>query len=100
MPGPRNPPATNSAAIALNAQQLYTIQLDYFQGASNASVQLLWSSPSTALGVIPQTQLYPYTNPPPSVVLSSPASSASYQAAASVTIGAQAVAPYNPLVKV
>jgi hypothetical protein len=30
-----------------------------------AVAQLYWSSPSTPKAIIPQTQLYPYTNPPP-----------------------------------
>jgi autotransporter-associated beta strand protein len=93
-------PATNSGSITLNAQQLYNIQLDYFQANSNAVVQLLWSSPSTAQAIVPQTQLYPYTNPPPTVELSSPADGSAYTADASVTVGANADAPYNPVVTV
>jgi uncharacterized repeat protein (TIGR03806 family) len=88
---------TNSGSITLNAQQLYNIQLDYFQGNSNAVVQLLWSSPSTAQAIIPQTQLYPYTNPPPTVVMASPADGSTYTASASVTVSANADAPYNPV---
>jgi mono/diheme cytochrome c family protein len=88
---------SNSASITLNSQQLYNIQMDYFQSASNAVAQLLWSSPSTAQAVIPQTQLYPYTNPPPSVVLSGPTNGSTYTAAATVSFGAEADAPYNPL---
>ena len=88
---------TNSGNITLNAQQLYNIQLDYFQGSSNAVAQLLWSSPSTAQAIIPQTQLYPYTNPPPVVVMASPTDGSAYTAVASVTIGANADAAYNPV---
>jgi len=89
--------STNSGSIALNSQQLYNIQMDYFQNTSNAVAQLLWSSPSTALAIIPQTQLYPYTNPPPTVILVSPTNNATYTAAASVTVGADVSAPYNPV---
>ena len=88
---------TNSAVITLKAQQLYNVQLDYFQSTGNAVAQLLWSSPSTPQAVIPQTQLYPYTNPPPSVVLSAPTNGSTYTAAASVSLTAQADALYNPL---
>ncbi len=89
--------ATNSGAITLNAQQLYNVRLEYFQTTNNAVAQLLWSSASTASAVIPQTQLYPFTNPPPSVVMTQPANGASYTASASVTLGADTDAPNNPI---
>ena len=41
-------PATNRAGLALSAQQLYNVQLDYLAGNGAGLVQLLWSSPSTA----------------------------------------------------
>jgi hypothetical protein len=87
---------TNS--ITLVAQQLYNLELDYYEKTNNASVSLLWSSPSTPLATIPQTQLFPFTNPPPTVLLVSPASPATnYTAAASVTMSANADAPFNPV---
>ena len=93
----RRPP-TYQGSITLNAQQLYNIELEYFyQNDNGAQVGLSWSSPSTPQAVIPQSQLYPYTNPPPTVVLSSPSNNSSYTASASVTIGATADAPYNPI---
>jgi hypothetical protein len=89
---------TNRASLTLAAQQLYNIELDYYQKTNNASVALWWSSPSTAAAVIPQTQLYPFTNPPPAVILAAPAGSATnFTAAASVTLVAEADAAYNPL---
>ena len=88
---------TNSASLALKAQQLYNIQMDYFQTTGNGVAQLLWSSPSTSQALVPQTQLYPYTNPPPAVVLEAPTNDAAYAAAASVSFSAEADAPYNPL---
>ncbi|TAL02647.1 MAG: hypothetical protein EPO07_07095, partial [Verrucomicrobia bacterium] len=88
---------TNSGVITLTAQQLYNVRMDYFQNTSNAVAQLLWSSASTALNVVPQTQLYPYSNPPPTVVMTLPANGATYTASASVTLGADADAPYNPI---
>ena len=38
-----------------------------------------------------------YTNPPPAVVLSAPANGSAFTAAASVSLSAEADAPYNPL---
>jgi uncharacterized repeat protein (TIGR03806 family) len=91
---------TKSNSITLAAQQLYNIELDYYQKTNNASVTLSWSSPSTPLAVVPQTQLYPFTNPPPAIVLLSPANNASYTASASVTISADADTVYNPVAAV
>ncbi len=94
-----NQPATvESNTITLAAQQLYNIELDYYyQNDNGAQAALSWSSPSTPQAVIPQTQLYPYTSPPPTVILSSPVNGSFYTATASVTIGANADAPYNPI---
>ncbi len=90
-----------SSTISLAAQQLYSIELDYFYGNDNGGqVSLAWSSPSTPEAIIPETQLYPHTNPPPSVVLSAPANGAVYAGTASVSIGAVADSPYNPISKV
>jgi mono/diheme cytochrome c family protein len=91
---------TYQGSITLKAQQLYNLRMDYFQGTGGAEAILAWSSPSTTQAVIPQTQLYPYTNPPPTVVLSGPTNNATYTAAATVTIGAMADAPYNPISQV
>ena len=91
---------THSVTIPLAGQQLYTIEMDYYQRNSNAVVKLAWSSPSTSQSVIPHSQLYPFTNPPPSVVLTAPANSSSYTAFGSVTLSADADAPYNPIARV
>ena len=83
--------------IPLIAQQFYTVELDYYQKTNNAVVSLAWSSPSTTFGIVPQTQLYPFTNPPPTVVLAAPVNGATYTASASVTVSADADAPNNPI---
>lgn len=53
-------PTTWSGVINLQAQQLYAIEMDYFQAGGGAVAQLSWSSPSTISNIIPQTQLYPF----------------------------------------
>jgi len=89
---------TYTNTITLKAQQLYNVRMDYFQGGGGAVATLAWSSPSTPQVIIPQTQLYPITNPPPAVVLVAPTNSATnYTAAASVTISAEGDAAYNPI---
>ena len=65
-------PTTYQGSITLQAQQLYNIEMEYYQNGGGAVASLAWSSPSTPQATIPQTQLYPYTNPPPTVVLTSP----------------------------
>jgi len=86
---------TYQGSITLQAQQFYNIEMEYYQNGGDAVASLAWSSPSTTQEIIPETQLYPYTNPAPTVVFSSPTNQASYTAAASVTLGALADAPYN-----
>jgi uncharacterized repeat protein (TIGR03806 family) len=88
---------TWSGSIALVAQQRYNIVMDYFQAGGDAVASLDWNSPSTTLAIIPESQLYPVTNPPPSVTLIRPAYGASYTASASVSLMAEAAAQYNTL---
>jgi hypothetical protein len=93
-----NQPATTwSNSITFTAQQRYNIEMDFYNPTGGAAAQLYWSSPSTPNAIIPQTQLYPYTNPPPTVILVSPANNSTYTASASLTVGADADAPYNPI---
>src|SRR6185369_3207885 len=49
---------------------------------------------------IPQSQLYPFSNPPPVVVITAPAAGASYPAPASVTISATAADQVDSVAKV
>ncbi len=89
---------TYQGSISLKAQQLYNIRMEYYQGTGGAGATLAWSSPSTPQAIIPQTQLYPFTNPPPAVVLTAPSGNGTnFTASASVTISADADTAYNPL---
>ncbi len=91
-------PTTWSGQIPLVAQQRYNITMDYYQNGGGAEAYLFWSSPSIGpMTLIPESQLYPVTNPPPSVSLTAPANGASYTASASVSLGADAAAQYNTL---
>ncbi len=89
-----------SNTITLAAQQRYNIEMDFFNQSAGAMAQLSWSSPSTANAIIPQTQLYPVTNPPPSVIITAPVPGSAYTASASVTLTADADTSYNPLASV
>lgn len=51
--------AEYTGAITLQANQKYTIQMDYYENGGAAAARLEWSSPSQPKQVIPQTQLYP-----------------------------------------
>lgn len=93
-------PTEWSGSIALNAQQRYNLVMEYYENGGGAEAYLSWSSPSVTKAIIPQSQLYPFTNPPPVVLLTAPVSNATYTATASVTVSADADAQFNTLTKV
>jgi uncharacterized repeat protein (TIGR03806 family) len=92
-------PVTNRSSITFKAQQFYNVQLDYFQ-TGGGTIQLLWKRAGTEFAVIPLTQLYPFTNPPPSIAAVAPANNASYVANASVTFGVEAKTLHNQIATV
>jgi hypothetical protein len=51
-------PTERSGTIALNAGQLYTIELDYYDHTASAVIALSWSSPSTPKAIVPQNQSF------------------------------------------
>lgn len=93
-------PTEWSGSITLAAQQRYNIRMEYYENGGGAAASLSWSSPSTTKAIIPQTQLYPVTNPPPSVVITTPTNGATYTATASVTVSADAAAQFNSINRV
>src|ERR1035441_9012804 len=74
--------------------------MDYYQNGGGAVAQLQWSSPSTTKATIPQTQLNPFTNPPPGVVMNTPTNGSTFTASASVTMNASAAGQYNNIASV
>ncbi len=93
-------PTTYTGTIPLVAQQRYDLVMEYYQNGGGAVAELAWSSPSTALEIIPTTQLYPVTNPAPVVVLTQPQTNATFTGTASLTFSAQAAAQFNTLQEV
>jgi hypothetical protein len=97
------PLTTRSNSVHLAAQQFYNIEVDYYHDWTDyipSVIALSWSSPSTPLEVVPETQLYPGTNPPPAVEVTSPATGSSFTASASVTVSANAADEYNSIASV
>jgi uncharacterized repeat protein (TIGR03806 family) len=95
-----NPPLTWSVSTALQAQQMYNIELDCYEDEEPGMASLSWSSSSTPESVIPQSQLYPFTNPPPAVVLTVPTNGSLFTASASLTVSADAADQYNSIASV
>lgn len=56
-------PTQYSGSIALTAGK-HTIEMDYYQNGGGAVATLSWSSPSTPMEIIPQSQLYLPILPP------------------------------------
>ncbi len=85
------------AQINLLAGQRYNLEMDFYENGGGAAAHLSWSSRSTPKAIIPQSQLYAATNPPPGVAITAPVSGATYTAPASVTISASAAAQANAI---
>lgn len=52
-----------SQPLALNAGQFYPLTIEYYSAKPPAMAKLKWSSPSTPVGVIPASRLYPPNAP-------------------------------------
>ena len=90
-------PTEWSGTIALLPQERYNIRMDYYENGGGAQASLSWSSPSTVKAIIPQSQLYAVSNPPPVAVLMSPTNGATFAGTASLTVSATAAAQFNPV---
>ena len=54
-------PREDKASVALTAGKSYDVKVEYYDDQYGAVMKLLWSSPSTAKQVIPQSQLFSAT---------------------------------------
>ena len=96
----RNHPATEqSGTFPMIGQQRYNIRMEYYENTSGAQASLSWGNSSMAKTIIPQSQLYPASNPPPSVTIVAPTNGA-VQTGGSVTISASASCLFNVLDRV
>jgi hypothetical protein len=92
---PHSLPATNSGTSKLRPQQLYNVRLEYFPNSDKPGIKLFWNSPSLGQNLIPQSQLHPFTNPPPTIAFVRPADGTIYTGSASITMGVEVKCPHN-----
>jgi len=91
---------TNTMEIPLQSEQLYNLRLEAFQTAGAGTIQLLWGGPSISREIIPQSQLYPTTNPPPAITMIRPYKNSAYEGRASVSAAANVETKNNAVAKV
>jgi len=77
-----------TGTMLLKAGQKYDIKMEYFENGGGAKAKLEWSGLLQSREVVPTSQLY--SNPAPTVLITSPANNASLSAPATVTINANA----------
>ena len=88
-----------SGTFAMIGQQRYNIRIEYYENRGEAKASLSWENHSMAKTIVPQSQLYPTSTPPPSVAMVAPTNGAVYQGA-SVTLTASAASEFNVLDRV
>ena len=62
-------PTENSGTIALTAEAVYDIRMEFYENGGGATATLSWSSPSVSKRIIPQTRLFPPTTGNPDLVV-------------------------------
>ncbi len=86
----QGPTEWTGTATNLAAGRRYDIKMAYYENGGGAVAQLSWSSPSTAKAIIPQSQLYPTNDLPPSVTLTSPTNGTSFSSGTNINLKASA----------
>ncbi len=81
-------PKENSAVIFLQAGQLYSMRMEYYQSQPGGTAWLSWSSINQSKEIIPQSQLYPLP-----LVVTDPASQTALTGA-NVTVSGAAVGQF------
>lgn len=56
-------PVEDSGTISLNANQLYSVTMEFYEAGGGATASLSWSGPSVGKQIIPTTVLYPDSTP-------------------------------------
>jgi len=87
-----------SGKITLTAGQKYDIKLEYFENYGGAGAKLEWYHASQTRQVVPQIQLY--SNALPTVSITSPAATATFESPASITLTSSAADNGGSVVKV
>src|SRR5437773_250018 len=62
-------PTENSGTIALTAEAVYDIRMEFYENGGGATATLSWSSPSVSKRIIPTTRLFPPATGSPDLVV-------------------------------
>ncbi|MEQ1748058.1 MAG: Ig-like domain-containing protein [Prosthecobacter sp.] len=91
----------HQGTVMLNANEFYEIIVEYYDGAFDGSMQLLWSGPGFDERIIPEANLFtPATSVAPTISLTTPPDRAVYTSVQPITICAAATDPDTPVTRV